>query len=420
VPRWIPLGLIRPSRLAILAVVLALIAGAARIGTEGSPAITLSRTVATTVTIPGPAPKLAWPARGEAAVAVSGLGTLGSMRGSTRAPIASMAKMMTAYLTLLEYPLSIGQIGFIYTVTRRDVANLRSRVALDQSTLAVAAGEHLSEYQLLEGLLVPSGNNVAVILAYLDAGGNLGAFVASMNAEARTLGLAHTTYTGPSGYGPTTVSTALDQLRLAEVVMTNPVLAQIVDKASVTLPVAGTVENNDSLVGVDGFAGIKTGSDSQAEGCFAFADHRVVAGRAITIYGVVMGQGKAAEGSVLPVALRAAEILANSVAANLGVEVVIPAGTEVLMATAADGNQVSAVTTKALTALGWGGLAERVTLWLLEAGNDLRAGQVLGRAAIPGPSAADPVPAAPYAVEATATASMPGPGVDWRLGHLFQ
>ncbi len=437
-PSRSPLG-IRPSRLVILAVVLALIAGAARIGTEGAPAIVLTRTLATTVLIPGPPPDLTWPAHGEAAVAVSGLGTLGSVGGSTPMPIASMAKMMTAYLTLLKYPLAIGQGGFTYTVTERDVVEQHNRVALDQSTLAVAAGERLNEYQLLEGLLVPSGNNVATILARLDAGGNLSAFVARMNSEAKTLGLDHTTYTDPSGYAPTTVSTALDQLTLAQVVMTNPVLAQIVGKASVTLPVAGTVQNNDSLVGKGGFIGIKTGSDSQAEGCFAFADRRAVAGQTLTIFGVVIGQGNVTEGSVIQASLRASKALANSVAANLAFKVVVPSGTVVLLASAADGAQVNVVTTKALTALGWGGLPERVIVSLRWPGNDLRAGQVLASAKIAnpsatGPSAASPMPGTPSAaapsapmpvavasdsVDASATAAMAGPGVGWRLSHLF-
>ena len=35
-----------------------------------------------------------------------------------------------------------------------------------------------------------------------------------MNAEARALGMDHTTYTDPSGFDPGTVSTAADQLRV--------------------------------------------------------------------------------------------------------------------------------------------------------------------------------------------------------------
>ena len=48
---------------------------------------------------------LAWPATGEAAVIVSGIGVLGSRRGDREVPIASVAKVMTAYVVLRDHPL---------------------------------------------------------------------------------------------------------------------------------------------------------------------------------------------------------------------------------------------------------------------------------------------------------------------------
>ena len=62
-------------------------------------------------------------------------------------------------------------------------------------------------------LLLPSANNVAVMLARYVSG-STGAFVDEMNATAASLGMTGTRYTDPSGYEPTTVSTAVDQLRL--------------------------------------------------------------------------------------------------------------------------------------------------------------------------------------------------------------
>ena len=70
-------------------------------------------------------------------------------------------------------------------------------------------------------------------------------FLAEMNAGARALGMDHTIYTDPSGFDPSTVSTAADQLRVFRQAMRFPVFAQIVSMASVTLPVAGTVTNYD-------------------------------------------------------------------------------------------------------------------------------------------------------------------------------
>ena len=128
-------------------------------------------------------------------------------------PIASLAKVMTAYLTLKRYPLSGAQDGFTITVTAAQAQAEAEDAAQGQSVVAVQAGEQLTERQLLEALLIPSGNNIAQMLAALVAGSET-RFVAEMNAEARALGMDHTTYTDPSGFDPSTVSTAADQLRV--------------------------------------------------------------------------------------------------------------------------------------------------------------------------------------------------------------
>jgi serine-type D-Ala-D-Ala carboxypeptidase (penicillin-binding protein 5/6) len=69
-----------------------------------------------------------------------------------------------------------------------------------------------------------------------------------------------------------------------------PVFASIVATPSATLPVAGTVHNTNTLLGRNGFVGIKTGSDDAAGGCFAFRAVRWIDGKRTTITGVVLGQ----------------------------------------------------------------------------------------------------------------------------------
>ena len=128
-------------------------------------------------------------------------------------PIASLAKVMTAYLTLERYPLSGAQDGFTITVTAAQAQAEAQDAAEGQSVVAVRAGEQLTERQLLEALLIPSGNNIARMLAAQVAGSET-RFIAEMNAEARALGMDHTIYTDPSGFDPSTVSTAADQLRV--------------------------------------------------------------------------------------------------------------------------------------------------------------------------------------------------------------
>ena len=81
--------------------------------------------------------------------------------GPAPAPIASLAKVMTAYLTLERYPISGEQEGFTITVTAADAQAAADDAARNQSIVAVQAGEQLTERQLLEALLIPSGNNIA-------------------------------------------------------------------------------------------------------------------------------------------------------------------------------------------------------------------------------------------------------------------
>jgi D-alanyl-D-alanine carboxypeptidase (penicillin-binding protein 5/6) len=69
-----------------------------------------------------------------------------------------------------------------------------------------------------------------------------------------------------------------------------PVFTSIVATPSATLPVAGTVHNTNTLLGRDGFVGVKTGSTAAAGGCFAFRAIRSIDGKRTTITGVVLGQ----------------------------------------------------------------------------------------------------------------------------------
>ena len=165
----------RPSRAATLAALaLAVFVAAAlwRLSTEAIPPLAVHRLLAAGVRVPGQAPTLQWPREGEAAVAVVGLGSLGSSGGDTPVPIASVAKMMTAYLVLREHPLAPGREGFSMTVTPAAVAEQAARAGrrrVDRDPLR--AGQRITERQALQALLLPSANNVAAMLAAHGTGG---------------------------------------------------------------------------------------------------------------------------------------------------------------------------------------------------------------------------------------------------------
>ncbi len=254
-------------------------------------------------------------------MAVEGLGSLGTSGGAAPVPIASVAKVMTAYLVLRDDPLGPGEEGFTMEVTEADVEDFRRRIDSDQSVVAVEAGEVLSERQMLEALMLPSANNVAVMLAVHEAR-SVGAFVAEMNEAAAELGMRKTRYTDPSGLEDTTVSTAVDQLKLAREAIADPTFAEIVAMPSTVLPVAGEVANFNALVGHEGFVGIKTGSDEAAGGCLLFAKKVEVGGHIRTVLGAVLGQR---DGDLVQAALAAAKSLGASVAVAMrGTQVASP------------------------------------------------------------------------------------------------
>jgi serine-type D-Ala-D-Ala carboxypeptidase (penicillin-binding protein 5/6) len=234
-------------------------------------------------------PSTVWPAHGQAAFVQAGQSQIHAGPNQHAAPIASLAKVMTAYLVLRDHPLGPGEEGPTITLTDDDVADTDRRREQEESLVPVVAGEQLTELQALQALLLPSANNIAAVLARWDAGSE-DRFVARMNAIARSLAMTHTRYTDPSGYDDTTVSTAADQVRIVEQAMRLPVFARTVATPSATLPVAGTVHNTNTLLGHDGFVGVKTGSDEAAGGCFAFRAIRSIDGRRTTVTGVVLGQ----------------------------------------------------------------------------------------------------------------------------------
>jgi D-alanyl-D-alanine carboxypeptidase (penicillin-binding protein 5/6) len=234
-------------------------------------------------------PSTVWPVDGQAAFVRTGDSQIHVGPNQHAAAIASVAKVMTAYLVLRDHPLRLGEDGPTITLTDADVADTDRRRRQEESIVPVAAGEQLTERQALQAVLLPSANNIAAVLARWDAG-SVDRFVARMNSAARSLGMTHTRYTDPSGYDDATVSTAADQLRIVDRAMSLPVFASIVATPFATLPVAGAVRNTNSLLGQNGFVGVKTGSDDAAGGCFAFRAVRLIDGKRTTITGVVLGQ----------------------------------------------------------------------------------------------------------------------------------
>jgi serine-type D-Ala-D-Ala carboxypeptidase (penicillin-binding protein 5/6) len=264
-----------------------------------------------TISPSSPTTPLQWPSVGSAALDIPALGVLIGHNNAV-VPIASLTKMMTAYVALQKLPLTIGETGPCHIVTEDDVLTYDQLVVIDESSVPVVVGEQLCEIDLLNGLLVHSAGNYAVMLANMAVGSNE-TFIADMNQEATTLGLTGTYYADVTGYSSQSVSTALDQARLATLLMKSPLVRSIVDQQSVTLPFAGTVTSYTPDVGYDNVIGVKSGRTAEAGGCdvmaMTFQDGTAIR----VVYAVVLGQQG---GDLLTPAGEAALALANSAVAS--------------------------------------------------------------------------------------------------------
>ncbi|NUW04747.1 serine hydrolase, partial [Streptomyces sp. CAI 127] len=240
------------------------------------PEPSLELTAKPTYTFEGGGTELSWPGQGQSAVMVDGVGSLGSEGAQKPAPIASVAKVMTAYVILQGHPLKGDEEGEKITVDQK--AEDESKRP-DESTAPLTKGQELTQRQLLQLLMIPSGNNAARLLARWDAGSE-DAFIDKMNDAAKELGMTGSTYTDPSGLEKTTVSTATDQLKLAQAVMRNDVFREIVDMPEVEIEgIDGKIYNNNNLLLQPGVSGIKTGSSTPAGGNLLWSANTKVDGK---------------------------------------------------------------------------------------------------------------------------------------------
>lgn len=308
-----------------------------------------------TFVFPGAAPRLPWPATGQAAVAVAGIGDLGTSGAvTTPVPIASVAKVMTAYQVLTDHPLAAGQSGPEITVTRDEAAEYVHEMAVNESVVPVANGEKLTERQALQALMLASAGNVALILARWDAG-SVDAFLTKIGGTAAHLGMAHSTYTDPSGLDRRTVSTAPDQLLLARAAMGLPAFAEIVAEKTAVVPVAGAIKNFNTLLGRDGVIGVKTGSTLAAGGCLMFAADVPLGSATQRVYGIVLGQ-PGTSSTILPHALTAAQHLVTAARSALGTATVAQVGRRVAVVRRTLHDDRVLAPAKDVQVVGWPGL----------------------------------------------------------------
>jgi D-alanyl-D-alanine carboxypeptidase (penicillin-binding protein 5/6) len=356
-----------------------------------------------------PDPQLVWPATGQSAVGIVGSQVLDTHGAQKPVPTASTAKVITALTVLHAKPLTLGLQGPVITLTANDAALYNAYAAQDGSLVVVQAGEQISEYQMLEAMLLPSANNMADSLATW-AFGSLPAYAAAANKYVQGLGLAETHIgSDASGFSPTTTSTAHDLVRIGELAMQNPVLTQIVSQSTASgIPIAGTIRNTNSLLGTSNIIGIKTGNTPQAGGVFISASRTIVNGRPITIVTALAGA------STLAQAMQGSLPLIQSAQINFRPVTVMRAGSIVGNYRLPWGGTVSGIINNQLAVNTWNGDSLPATIKLKPIPAMSPANRIVGNLTVPKSAFANS-----YSVLVTLSTAPTKPSLWWRLLHPF-
>jgi serine-type D-Ala-D-Ala carboxypeptidase (penicillin-binding protein 5/6) len=185
-------------------------------------------------------------------------------------PIASLTKMMTA-LVVVQRARPSDKVR----VTKEALAYKGSGVGV------LPRGKRVKLETMLNGLLLPSGNDAAIALAQ-RVSGTVERFVVRMNEQARAFGMACTRFSSPSGFEDEgNHSCATDLAGMARAVLDQPRLARIVKRRRAVLPFpikGGRIFlfNNNPLLraGYPGTIGIKTGFTNAAGRCLVAAAQR--------------------------------------------------------------------------------------------------------------------------------------------------
>lgn len=229
---------------------------------------------------------MTWPAVGSAGVSVEGISSAAST--TETAPIASVTKVVSAMLVLDARPLQPGEQGPEYSFDYGDTVEYWSYRSDDQSALDVPVGGTLTEYQMLQGILLGSANNYIDRLSD-EIWGSDREFAAAAEQWLAARGLNDITVVTPSGRNDRNVASPESLTALASIAMANPVFAEIVGTASVDLPGAGLVTNSNGLLGDPGIVGVKTGSLDGDYNLLSAKDV-TVGDTDVRIYASVLGQ----------------------------------------------------------------------------------------------------------------------------------
>ena len=190
---------------------------------------------------------------------------LSASNAHTRLPMASTTKIMTALL--------LAELG----TPEKTVTVTDEMVRVEGSSMGLKAGDTVTHYGLLVGMLLPSGNDAANSAA-VSVAGSLKAFTELMNLRAQEIGMKNTHFVTPSGLDAEGhYSTAYDMALLAREALQNDTVCEIVSQEKITVSF-GTPQyqrtfynHNKLLSSFEYCIGVKTGFTKKSGRCLVSA-----------------------------------------------------------------------------------------------------------------------------------------------------
>ena len=232
----------------------------------------------------------ALPAEGASAVIAVGETKPFAVAGTTDAvPIAGIAKVIAALVTIDEKPLAVGKAGDKISITTPDYAAYIDYSKEGARTLPVFRGEKWTEEQVLQAVLLGSSNNHADTLVRW-AFGSVDAYVEAANTWLAKNGMKDTTVADATGLSGDTVGTASDAARLGVLLSEQPTLHDILSQPATALVNARGVENTTDFFSDLGVFGISRSFTDPAGVCYLFTKTIGEGDAAVTVSGAFIRQ----------------------------------------------------------------------------------------------------------------------------------
>lgn len=232
---------------------------------------------------------LALPDGVESAVGTLENGVIVTKQSDNQLPMASITKIVTALVILEKAPIEPGQPGDTITLTATDEDYYWKYAAIQGTLTPVTAGYSMSEYEALQTILLTSSNNMADTLVdrYFES---MDQFVDYANNYLNEKGIIDTKVVDATGFSPASVSTPSDLIKLGQLALKNPIVAEIVAQPKATVAVAGEIPNYNMLIEEPGITGIKPGFTDEAGICLLFSSKiSTASGEEEDLIAVVMG-----------------------------------------------------------------------------------------------------------------------------------